>query len=219
MKLNYILWGILLLSILPMVSAEDYYKLDSCAILKVKCSNCSWVNISSVTYPNGTQALGQNVMTLVAGGEWQYNCLNVSTIGTWHIWAFGSNGNSDDSYFYVTPTGEDTTGLLSLGMIVGFILIAGLLFYSSTLFGKSAEGVKTLLIVGGLGFLIVTAQVAKISISGKTWLSNMGNIGTLLMIVIFSFMIFYFMIIYTRNLFIKLRHSKEKRLYGDDFAQ
>lgn len=57
----------ILIFILPMISAEvqtlGTFKINDCIVLKQTCSNCSYVNITSVLYPNSTEALGQVQMT------------------------------------------------------------------------------------------------------------------------------------------------------------
>ena len=90
------------------------------------CSDATWINISSVSYPNSSVALGVTEMVSAGSGEWYYNYGLTSYLGKYDV-----RGISDGcegtfaTYFEITPDGFlGSTGfyglilLLSLGIIV-----------------------------------------------------------------------------------------------------
>lgn len=221
----FILMLFLITISLNFVSAETQtlgtFKLNDCVELKQTCANCTYVNVSSVVYPNSTIALMDFALIKRSSTEFNETYCNTSVLGQYIV-----NGYADPdgvgtlfAYdFFITPTGEDTMGLVSLGFIIGAIVIAGLLFLASTFFAKEQVGIKTLLMIFGFGFLILTAQISKIAIAGRIWLEDMAQVGLTMTIVLFWFMISYYFIIYTKVIIMKLRdfkQAKKDRRYGN----
>jgi hypothetical protein len=67
----------------------------------------------------------------------------------------------------------------------------------------------------GMGFILITIQIAKSSIPG---LRGVMNAGLIMGLVLMMFMLFYFMIMYTKDIFNKLRTSwktKQANSYGE----
>lgn len=119
---------IIMISSFSLISAEiktlGTFKVNDCIDLKQTCGNCTWTNITSVLYPNSSQALGEVVMTQ-KGTEYNYSCGPSETLGHYIV-----NGKSDVdgiitvwAYDYnVTPTGGDR--LNSLGIFTILILVS-----------------------------------------------------------------------------------------------
>jgi hypothetical protein len=162
MKLYPIIF-LLALLILPMAIAEDYeydilgtFKQSTCIQLIQTCPNCTFVNISSVTYPDSTQALGLVEMQR-AGTFYNYTFCKTAQLGTYRVSGYGDINNVQNYYetftyvFIITPTlgsESNTTTFLfliigaTLLIILGFAmkneilsLIAGFLFLASGMYG------------------------------------------------------------------------------------
>jgi len=134
MSKNYLLLIILALTfaIIPLASATDdigNYKQFVCVNLWNQCSNCTFMNISKVLYPDTTQAQGQVTMDK-AGTFYNYTFCRTTNLGEYKVAGIGDlNGELHDfNYvFHVTPAGgaENNTTLfiiLTIASIVLFVL-------------------------------------------------------------------------------------------------
>jgi len=115
-------------------------------------------NITSVTYPNSTGAIGEVAMTKL-GTEYSYNFCLTDPLGTYIVNGFCSNGTETVVWAYdfdVTPNGEIMTvgkaliniGLLSI-LIIFFIACIMFFIHGKNLLSK----VSTI----GLGYLLLIA--------------------------------------------------------------
>jgi hypothetical protein len=110
------------------------FKAGDCVTLRQSCADCSFVNISSIIYPNSTQATGQVAM-VKSGVDYTYNFCNTSSFGIYSYTTFGDpNGTliTQPVTFEINPQGKiysTTTGLIYLGIIIILILIFGLFTY------------------------------------------------------------------------------------------
>lgn len=158
MKLYPIIF--LALILLPMaMAAEDYeydvlgtFKQYTCIQLIQTCPNCTFVNISSVTYPDSTQALGLVAMQK-AGTFYNYTFCNTSYTGTYRVSGYGDINNVDNYYetftyvLYITPGGgfENNTTIFIFLLIISFvILVLGFMFHN-----------HIFSLISGFGFLVV----------------------------------------------------------------
>ena len=85
------------------------FKQNSCVNLLQTCSNCTYNNISSVTYPDSTQALGQSVMEKI-GNNYNRTFCSTSQIGTYIVNGYGDVDGSITVWSYdfkVTPSGNE----------------------------------------------------------------------------------------------------------------
>jgi hypothetical protein len=118
MKINYILLVLIVLSWIPIVDAQQEslgtFKQGSCISIIQLCNNCTMSNVSSITYPDSTQALGEVVMTKI-GTKFNYTFCSTSITGKYIV-----NGLSDvDGYptvwaydLEVNPTGQIQRSIL-----------------------------------------------------------------------------------------------------------
>jgi len=120
-----------LIFMLPMIAAEEQslgtFKVNSCISLKQTCSNCSFVNITSVISPAGEIVLGHVPMTKTAT-EYNYTFCGTSTIGNY---IYNTLGNPDGINtvqpvaFEITPSGfADTLGFYFIIIAVLIAVIA-----------------------------------------------------------------------------------------------
>jgi len=135
-KLLIVIVGIFFLMIIPLTSASlptlGTFKQNSCITLLQTCVNCNYNNISSVTQPNGEQALGLVEMTK-AGTEYTYSFCNTSKLGTYNVNGYGDPSGVKLGWNYiilVSPTGSEsnTTFFIILGIITLAIVLMGFIF-------------------------------------------------------------------------------------------
>ena len=123
---------ILILILCSFVYSESLgtFKQGSCITLIENCDNCTYVNISSVTYPNSSTAEENLNMTKI-GTEYRRQFCNTSAIGVYQVFAYGdANGVGStitDGYdFKITQFGvdkEDTNSGLPLILFMLFMII------------------------------------------------------------------------------------------------
>jgi hypothetical protein len=97
-----------------------------CVILKQICGTCSYINISSVSYPNSSQAMGQAIM-VPNGNEYDYNFCNTTALGRYIVNGFGDPSGTKETWAYdfqVTTTGNNNNYAIPLFLGLGaFILL------------------------------------------------------------------------------------------------
>jgi hypothetical protein len=96
-----------------------------CVMLPQSCASCSYNNISSVTYPNSTIALGQ-VEMVKDGTSYSYNFCNTTALGRYIVNGFGDPGGVVENWAYdfdVTTTGQQSGNTIPLFLaFAGFII-------------------------------------------------------------------------------------------------
>lgn len=113
------------------------FEKDRCINLLQTCANCTFVNITSVKYPNSSILLG-NVEMTKQGTEYNFTICNASVLGDYivngvgdvdgvnTVWAYDFKVTMD-GYENDMPTGV-IIGMSLLGIIlvgIGFYLIGG----------------------------------------------------------------------------------------------
>lgn len=96
-----------------------------CVILPQSCASCSYNNISSVSFPNSTLALGQ-VQMIKDGNSYSYNFCNTSVLGRYIVSGFGDPGGSVETWAYdfeVTTTGQKNGNTIPLFLAIGGFII------------------------------------------------------------------------------------------------
>lgn len=114
---------------------------NKCINLLQTCADCTFNNISSIIYPDATQASVQRAMTK-SGIEYSYSFCNTSQLGSYTVNGHGDPAGVDTAWnynFQVTPSGQK-------GML-GFYILAIVLCYGLLIIGIW----KADLLFGGLG--------------------------------------------------------------------
>ena len=97
------------------------------------CDDCTYNNITSIVYPNGSIAASDLAMDQV-GNQWNYTYTDTSTGGIYHVNGVGDEGGSDSVWAYtfeITETGDSlTTGE---AIIYVFLLIFVSIIFAITL--------------------------------------------------------------------------------------
>ena len=171
------------------VSAEQQtlgtFKQNDCINLIQSCSNCTYVNISSVNYPSGSEALGQ-VEMVKSGTSYTYIFCNTEENGRYIVNGFGdldgsvsvwtydfivnSNGDENNSWIYVILL--IVGGIIALGfsikdgwfVVLGglSLIVLGLYFYTNGIAGVNEDFliITIALITGGVGaYLAINATL------------------------------------------------------------
>lgn len=105
------------------------YKKDSCISLPQTCSNCTFVNITKIQYPDSTINY-LNVMMTKQGPDYNYTFCSTSTLGNYIVTTCGdANGiyQCNNYYFEVNSTG--------LNNLLGFYIIILLIGFGVMVFG------------------------------------------------------------------------------------
>jgi hypothetical protein len=177
-NINKLLLGMIFLAmLLPIVSASinslGTFKSGECINLIQTCSDCSYNNITSILYPNSSQALGQVEMTKI-GTEYNYTFCDTNTLGKYLVNGVGDTiiGLPTWNYeFEVTPTGSTNNLVIPIFLfIIGFILLIIGFIFKNEFFGLfsgmllTATGVYTM--IYGIGSLsdMYTRLIAAITL-------------------------------------------------------
>ncbi len=114
----------------------DTFTLNETIDLWQTCSDCTFVNISSIIYPDGTKDIVNLGMTK-SGTFYNYTFSNTSQLGTYFYNVFGDKNTlnkTETLCFDITPNGEVFTQGKAISYI-GFIIILFFMFGLS-LFGS-----------------------------------------------------------------------------------
>jgi hypothetical protein len=124
----------LIVFVTPMIySAEQQhlgtFNKDSCIKLIQTCANCTYVNISSISYPNSSQIYGEVEMTKI-GTFYNYSFCNTEVMGTYLVSGHGDLDGADEIWNYDFTIGpayaiSTATSIFYIGTIIllGFFFI------------------------------------------------------------------------------------------------
>ena len=207
-KLNIIIvFGLIVCaSLIGMASAgqlEQPIKQNENFDLVQTCSDCIFVELTSMIYPNGSQLeMGVNMTKI--GEDYKYSFGNTSQLGTYKYNTCGDLLQSASSTrvltcetitFEVTYTG-DKVSLSNIIIPVVLLLLAGLCFLLGLGFSKEHWLLKTFFNFGATGMGILSINSARIIASESLNLGKMGTTGLTLMVVIFSLFFIYMFVYY-----------------------
>lgn len=122
------------------------FKQGECVSLFQTCDNCSYVNVTSVIYPDGTVNFIQGSMTK-QGIDYNYSFCDTNTLGDYKYTTHGDKGGADVTEvinFRITSSGEG-----SVENIV-FIVTMLVFLFSINLLGFFKRN-ATITILGGIG--------------------------------------------------------------------
>jgi len=134
---------IILICMINLASAQiqtlGTFKQGDCVELKQTCANCTFNNITSVLYPNSSQALGNNPMTKL-GTEYNYSCSPSADIGQYIVNGVGDVDGLDTVWAYdymITFDGTSPStsqGLSNIILFIGLLLILTFTLYGAMVF-------------------------------------------------------------------------------------
>lgn len=130
---------IFLFLLMPLINAEietlGTFKQNECVKLIQTCADCTYVNISSVTFPNSSIALGEYLMTQ-SGKSWSWTFCNTTNIGQYIVSGHGNPDSTPTTWAYdfdITPTGYELS--TSGGILYVVFIIASLIIFLLSLYG------------------------------------------------------------------------------------
>jgi len=176
-------------------------KLDDCIDLIQTCADCTYVNFSSYTRPNGTRIIIEE-SGVKSGVSFTYNNCNITDgLGTWIVDGHGDIGGTNTIFSYtydVTTTGNPTPEgmpMFQMGVLIIIFGISCFLLYLS--FEMKEPFFKIFFLVISLIFLMATVLTAyMVSADGNvatatntTTLSLVYVLGAILFIIFIYIMI------------------------------
>ena len=193
------------------------FKRHSCVNLLQNCANCTYVNFTSVLYPNSTIALG-NVASTKVGSVFNYTFCNTDAIGTYIVNGLGDLESKDTVFAYTFEVNEygrsienkdDIYAVMFMGVfLIGIIILFIALGYH---FFKAADWTFFL----SFGFLYLAMLIPLFLIRMVSTLLINENILNLLDILYMVYLIFYgfmvlMLVIYFMFLLFKYLDWKKK---------
>lgn len=151
-KITFIFIFVVLFSIFLVSSSTitslGVFKSGSCVELKQICSNCTYVNITSVIYPNSTKALGQVQMTK-SGTDYNYTFCDTSSVGNYIVSGKGDIDGVPSVWSYdfnisVSGTTPSIVQGILYSIILCFLVITFLIcfYFSITIPFKNERSVE-----------------------------------------------------------------------------
>jgi len=197
-----LLMSFLLISMVSAIETDiGTKKLDDCIDLIQTCADCTYVNFSSYTRPNGTRIIIEE-SGVKSGVSFTYNNCNITDeLGTWIVDGHGDVGGIDTVFSYtydVTTTGNPTPEgmpMFQMGVLIIIFGISCFLLYLS--FEMKEPFFKIFFLVISLIFLMATVLTAyMVSADGNvatatntTTLSLVYVLGAILFIIFIYIMI------------------------------
>jgi hypothetical protein len=166
MKNKLMLTLILSMFLIGLVSAVDCgdnnlgtFKSGTEMSLRQTCDTCTYVTLSSITYPDSTTINIDENMTKT-GIEYNYTFTNSSTTGGYYYSVFGDKDGTISTEvfcFEITPSGFVGT--------LGFYIIILILSLGIIILGYSIEDAWVVLL-GGFGFILLGLFILLFGING-----------------------------------------------------
>jgi len=176
---NKILILITCMFLISLTSASDLgtFKQNECVSLYQTCEDCTYVNVTSITYPNSSTQNINQVMTK-NGQDYTYSFCNTSVVGNYLYNTCGDKKSSftcEEIYFEITPTGTEFTEAKSNLLVSSFIvlIIATIFFLVLGLFAKNVP-FKIFFIGLSIVFMVTT-----LGFSVSVWQQIFGTLGNL----------------------------------------
>tara|TARA_Y100000310_G_C20673279_1_gene811457 strand:+ start:917 stop:1645 length:729 start_codon:yes stop_codon:yes gene_type:complete len=176
-------------------------QLDDCIDLIQSCADCTYVNFTSYTMPNGTRTVWEVPGVQEGTSFTYYNCSLTGQLGTWIIDGHGDVAGRDTVFTYtyeVTNTGNPTPNgmpMFQMGVLIIIFGVACFLLYLSSQMNE--VGFKIFFLLTSLVFLMATMITAyMVSMDGNV--ATTTNTTTLALVSVLGavlFIIFIYILI------------------------
>lgn len=206
----FILLVVFTLSFVSSLDSLGIYKQGEVVRVTQVCSDATYINISSISYPNSSVAASNIQMTLAGSGEFYYD-FNTSISGRYDVRGI-SDGceNTFATYFIVTSTGEDYNesqfGIIATWGII-ILLFTGLGFS----FSKEKWKLRGFFFVLAMFVGVLMLNSIRVLAGMSTILDDMITSGMIVGIIAVSFMAVYLLIMYTIELFKTIKNKRSMR--------
>jgi len=186
-----------------------------CIVLTQTCGNCSFVNISQITYQkNSTTFLTAPVsMALNGTTRYTYNFCSTEGIGRY---VYDSYGDPDGVTvpqsvdFFINPTGEQFDLIQGL-MLVGQLSMIVLFVTLGLTFSKERWKLKSFFFMMAMLMGVILLNSTRIIAAQSGSLNTMGNMGLIAGIIVLIFMIAVIFIYFTIDVITSLKQKKERK--------
>jgi len=153
------------------------FRPDECISLLQSCADCTYVNFTSVIYPNSTQLMGE-VEATKTGSIFNHTICNATVVGNYIVHGRGDLGGVDTIFTYdfkITPNGkEESNSPVSLAITIFFIVFnLGLFFLYFT--KETLNNNKYANFILKRGLLVITIFFTMFNISIITTLVSASN--------------------------------------------
>jgi len=208
-KFFLFLFSLFFISSVSALPTLGTFQQNKCINLVQTCDNCTYVNLTSVQFPNSSiQNYGVNMQK----NSTYYNITfcNTELIGTYIINTVGDDDGFITTGSYsleVTSTGEQVSLSNSIIVIV-FLILAAIFLVLAYSFNKEHWILKTFFNFCAVGMGILAINSARIIASESANLGKMGFTGLVVMITVFSI---FFIYIFVYAFIEAIKMFKEKR--------
>src|SRR6056297_871816 len=131
--LTFIVLSMFLINSISALDSLGTYKKGQDVRITQVCSDATYINVSSIAYPNGTIAVSGIEMTPAGSGEYYYDFNQTSALGKYHVRGI-SDGCTETfaTYFEVNSTGMENESwifsilfaiLLSMGIFMNIMAL------------------------------------------------------------------------------------------------
>jgi len=224
--LTFLILGLFLISFTSALDSLGTFEKNENVNISQVCSDATWINISSISYPNSSKAVSNIEMIAVGSGEFYYDFNLTSVLGRYEV-----RGISDScektfaTYFTITPNGKDFDSGQVLGGIGIIVVILATAFIFVILGFKLGENEKTMPI--GF-FFIVMAVILVIYSLHLGWIFSVdilqhevlsSGVSTIFVVILWScagisiIFIALMLIAFIRE----LGKMNDKKKFGEDF--
>ena len=203
--ISILIFVLILSSLLVSATTLGTFKINENINLKQTCADCTYINITSILFPNSSEFLTNEINMTKNGVEFNYTFSGADVVGQYIVSGYGDPNGIKTVWtydFYVTLTGEESS---SFGFSISITIIAflSILIIFSIIMIFYLDGIAktipllftSLFITYGFNILTNLAESANISstITRLLWLGyriNVYGFWILFLFVLFSTFIF-----------------------------
>jgi len=195
------------------------YQVNTDVDLIQTCNNCTYCNITSVKYPNGTDLLRENISMIKDGTYYNYllDGDNLTTVGTYTYYYDCGNGVESVTGgidFEVTITGDETPEGVSYILAGIFVIVFGIGWFFLFLSIQMQEpGPKIFFLLASFVFLLGSLLLALV----VAFDSNLTEgVNTTLRVLMYAFSLIFFVVfsyVMIKQTVVALDLMREKKGY------
>ncbi len=165
---------LMLIMILPVVSSQIIdptinVEQDVCAIIVQSCANCTYVNITSLSYVSNSTVILTDVSMTARGSDYNYTFCETNLTGYYLINFIGDDDGVDtiDSYYmevtsHGIPHSDQRTDAITRAIY--FISVIAVILFLAFLFYKSSEPVKWTFFIFSIIFFLIAINLISITL-------------------------------------------------------
>jgi len=165
-----IILGLFLISMVSALESLGTFKQNQIVRVTQVCSDATYINISSISYPNSTVAVSGIEMTSAGSGEYYYNFSNANYSGRYDVRGI-SDGCEETfaTYFDVNPQGIQASDqrTQTITRSIYFILSIAILLFIAFLFTNSSVPMKWTFFGISIIFFLIGINVVFVSLQDE----------------------------------------------------